>query len=100
MADPEQNEFQESGSLRLPRQGEILGLVVGLVGGGRLIVACKDGKERLCRIPGKIRRNIWVREGDVVIVVPWEVGGEKKGDIVWRYNKFQAEQLRKQGYIK
>ncbi|MCX8197071.1 MAG: translation initiation factor eIF-1A [Candidatus Micrarchaeota archaeon] len=100
MGETNLNEQEEEAPIRLPKQGEILGLVVGLVGGGRLMVACKDGKERLCRIPGKIRRNIWVREGDVVIVVPWEVGGEKKGDIVWRYNKFQAEYLRKHGYIK
>ncbi len=70
------------------------------MGGGRLMVQCKDGKERLCRIPGKIRRNIWVRDGDIVILVPWEIGGEKKADIVWRYNKMQAENLRRQGYIK
>lgn len=84
----------------MPRDKEILGVVIGTVGGGRLMVACKDGKERLCRIPGKIRRNIWVRDGDIVIIVPWEIGGEKKADIVWRYNKLQAEYLRRQGLVK
>jgi len=88
------------GSLRLPREGEILGVVIGTVGGGRLVVACKDGKERMCRIPGKIRRNIWVRDGDIVIIKPWEIGGDKKADVVWRYNKLQAEFLRNKGHIK
>ena len=88
------------GSMRLPREGEILGVVIGTVGGGRLLVACKDGNERMCRIPGKIRRNIWVRDGDIVIVLPWEIGGDKKADVVWRYNKLQAEFLRNKGYIK
>src|SRR3990167_6437729 len=86
-------------SVKLPKEGEILGVVIGTLGGGRLMVACKDGKERICRIPGKIRRNIWVRDNDIVIIVPWEIGGEKKGDIVWRYNKYQAEYLRSKGYI-
>lgn len=86
--------------VRLPKEGEILGVVMGVVGGGRLLIQCKDGKERMCRIPGKIRRNIWVREGDIVIITPWEIGGDKKGDIVWRYNKYQAETLRRQGHIK
>ncbi|VVC00273.1 Translation initiation factor 1A [uncultured archaeon] len=86
-------------STRLPREGEILGVVIGTLGGGRLHVACKDGKERVCRIPGKIRRNIWVRDNDIVIIIPWEIGGDKKGDIVWRYNKYQAEFLRSKGYI-
>ena len=90
----------QMGSLRMPREGEILGVVIGTVGGGRLMVSCKDGKERLCRIPGKIRRFIWVRDNDIVIIVPWEIGGDKKADIVWRYNKYQAETLRMKGLIK
>ncbi|MCX8175413.1 MAG: translation initiation factor eIF-1A [Candidatus Micrarchaeota archaeon] len=95
----ERTQEQTPGNVRLPREGEILGVVIGTLGGGRLQVQCKDGKERTCRIPGKIRRNIWVRDGDIVIVVPWEIGGDKKGDIVWRYNKYQAEWLRSKGYI-
>ncbi len=85
--------------VRLPREGELLGIVVGNVGGGRLQVQCKDGKERLCRIPGKIRRNIWVRQGDVVLVEPWKIEGEKRGDVIWRYNHLQADWLRNKGYI-
>ncbi len=99
MAD-EQPQEQPMGWVKLPRDNEILGVVIGTLGGGRLMVQCKDGKERMCRIPGKIRRYIWVRDGDIVIVVPWEIGGDKKADIVWRYNKLQAEWLRRQGHIK
>lgn len=99
MVDAQPQE-QPMGWVKLPRDNEILGVVIGTMGGGRLMVACKDGKERLCRIPGKIRRHIWVRDGDIVIIVPWEIGGDKKADIVWRYNKLQAEYLRRQGHIK
>jgi translation initiation factor 1A len=101
MAD-EPTPEQQMGRTKLPNEaeGEILGIVVGNVGGGRLTVQCKDGVERMCRIPGKIRRFIWVRDGDIVIIKPWGIGGEKKGDIVWRYNKYQAEWLRSKGYIK
>lgn len=102
MADEQPNPEQQVGWVRLPKpeEGEILGVVVGNVGGGRLTVQCKDGKERMCRIPGKIRRFIWVRDGDIVILKPWDIGGDKKADIIWRYNKFQAEFLRNKGYIK
>jgi translation initiation factor 1A len=88
--------------VKLPNEadGEMLGIVVGNVGGGRLTVQCKDGKERMCRIPGKIRRFIWVRDNDIVIIKPWDIGGDKKADIVWRYNKYQAEWLRNKGHIK
>lgn len=86
--------------VRLPVEGELLGVVLSTLGGGRLQVSCKDGKERICRIPGKIRRNIWVRQGDIVVVKRWDIDGEKRGDIIWRYNRLQADWLRAKGYIK
>jgi len=86
--------------VRIPREGEILGEVIGMMGGSRVLVQCTDGKERLCRIPGKIRRNIWVREGDVVIVEPWAIDRDKRGDVSWRYTRIQADWLRRKGYYK
>lgn len=86
--------------VRIPKEGEILGVVTGMMGGGRLAVSCKDGHERLCRIPGKIKRNIWVRDGDIVIIEPWQIDPDKRGDIIWRYNRLQADYLRNKGYIK
>ncbi|MFA4983435.1 MAG: translation initiation factor eIF-1A [Candidatus Micrarchaeia archaeon] len=100
MADEPVPPEQQVGWIRLPKEGEILGVVMGTLGGGRLMVQCKDGKERMGRIPGKIRRHIWVRDGDIVIVKPWEIGGDKKADVIWRYNKYQAETLRRQGHVK
>jgi translation initiation factor 1A len=42
----------------MPREGEVMGIVLGLMGGSRMRVACKDGNERMCRIPGKMRNKI------------------------------------------
>ncbi|MEM2909109.1 MAG: translation initiation factor eIF-1A [Candidatus Bilamarchaeaceae archaeon] len=92
-------EQQEEVRLRLPRKSEVIGLVVAVVGGSRMRVACRDGKERICRIPGRLKNTMWVREGDVVIVEPWEIEGDKKGDIVWRYTPLQASMLKQKGYI-
>lgn len=86
--------------MRTPRKDEIVGLVVGRMGGSRFAVNCSDKKERLCRVPGKIKHQIWVKEGDVVIIKPWEIEGDKKGDIIWRYTRIQADALRRQGYLK
>lgn len=90
---------EEQRRIRMPREGEVMGIVLGLMGGSRMRVACKDGKERMCRIPGKMRNKIWVREGDVVIVKPYEIEGDSKGDIIWRYNPFQARQLKERGEV-
>lgn len=85
--------------VRLPREGEILGIVTAMLGGSRMRVECKDGKERMGRIPGKLRNRIWVKEGDAVLLRPWEIEGDKKGDIIWRYLPLQARILRNKGYL-
>ncbi len=84
--------------VRLPRGKEMLGEIEQILGASRFKISCKDGRERICRIPGKFRRRIKVRAGDIVIVKPWEIEGDDKGDIVWIYNKTQMSWLRNKGY--
>ena len=91
--------MEEQSSFRKPKKNEIVGIVVSTLGGARMLVECADGKERNCRIPGRLRR-MWVREGDYVLVVPWEIEGDKRGDIVYRYKKLDVSKLRSKGYLK
>ena len=70
------------------------------MGGSRTKVRCLDGKTRICRIPGRLKRRLWVREGDVVIVEPWEYSGDEKGDIIYKYTKTQTRFLKNKGYLK
>ena len=85
--------------LRLPADNEVLGIVEQMFGASRMLVKCKDSKVRLCRIPGKIKRRVWIKEGDVVIVKPWDVQSDKRGDVVWRYTKTQVDRLVRQGLL-
>jgi len=84
--------------LVLPKEGEVLGRVVKLPGGDHVIVRCTDGKVRICRIRGKMKRRMWVRENDVVLVVPWDFQ-DKKADIVWRYIGAHVQWLVNNKYI-
>jgi len=84
----------------LPSQYDVLGIAVKMLGSERLMVKCQDGKERLCRIRGKLKRRVWVREGDVVLVSPWDFQADTRGDIFWRYRRNQVEWLRNHGYLK
>jgi translation initiation factor 1A len=87
--------------VRIPRNKELLGIVQQRLGGSRMRVLCLDGKERICRIPGRLRRALWVRENDVVLIEPWELGGDTKGDVVYKYRgKAEVEFLRRKGYLK
>ncbi|MEM3422490.1 MAG: translation initiation factor eIF-1A [Candidatus Bilamarchaeaceae archaeon] len=95
----EEEGGEEETKLRLPRKNEVFGVVIAIVGGSRMRVSCKDGKERICRIPGKFKNKMWVKDGDVVLVEPWPIEGDSKGDIVYRYTPLQASALRQKGYI-
>ena len=85
--------------LVIPQQGELLGRVIKLPGGDHIIVKCTDGKVRMGRIRGKMKRRMWVRENDVVLVVPWDFQ-DGKADIVWRYIGAHAEWLVNNNYIR
>ena len=86
--------------IRLPRGKQTFGIIEQRLGGSRMNVRCLDGKTRICRIPGRLKRHLWVREGDVTIVEPWEFGGEDKGDIIYKYSKSQVQFLNRKGYLK
>ncbi|MGI0035157.1 MAG: translation initiation factor eIF-1A, partial [Nitrososphaera sp.] len=60
-----------------PQEGELLGRVIKLVGGDNIIVRCTDGKVRTCRIRGKIKRRMWIRDNDIVLVAPWDFQPER-----------------------
>ena len=91
-------EFE--GKLRLPHrdEGEMFALATQRMGGDQIKCLCEDGEERSCRIPGKLRKKVWVREGDVVIIRLWEFQ-KSKADIVWRYLGFQMERLKREGRL-
>jgi translation initiation factor 1A len=89
----------ELNQLVVPSANDILGVAIKLLGYDRILVKCQDGNERLCRIRGKMKRRVWIREGDVVLVSPWDFQSDKRGDLIWRYTRAQAEMLRKKGYI-
>ncbi len=94
------NDQEEVVRVRVPRGKETLGVLEQRLGASRTKVKCLDGKVRICRIPGRLKRSLWVREGDIVLVEPWEYGGDEKGDIIFKYRKNQIDWLKKKGYLK
>ena len=84
----------------LPASNDVLGLAAKILGAERILVKCQDGKERVCRVRGKLKRRVWIREGDIVLVSPWDFQSDTRGDIFWRYRKNQTEWLRNHGYLK
>jgi translation initiation factor 1A len=83
----------------LPSSNDVLGVAVKMLGAERIMVKCQDGKERMCRVRGKLKKRVWIREGDIVLVSPWDFQSDTRGDIFWRYRQNQSDWLRKHNYL-
>jgi translation initiation factor 1A len=79
---------------RMPdqRNREMFGIADQLMGASKVKVMCEDGKSRMSRIPGKMKRRMWIKPGDLVIVKPWDFQDDK-ADIKYRYLRTQAVNL-------
>lgn len=99
---PKSNQTaQEEGfvRVRLPRGNQSLGVVEQRLGGSRMRVRCFDGKTRIVRIPGRLKRRLWIREGDIILVEPWELSSDEKGDVIFKYRPNQVKVLEKKGLL-
>jgi translation initiation factor 1A len=70
---------------RLPTKDEQFAVVIEMSGGSRLRATCEDGKTRMVRIGGKLKKRMWVRDNDLILIKPWPIQGDQKADLVHRY---------------
>ena len=77
---------------------EMFAIADQILGGRKVRAVCEDGESRLARIPGKMRRRQWVREGDLVIVQPWDFQ-DSRADVRMRYTKTQSIYLSRKGVL-
>ncbi len=87
--------------VRLPDRDneELIAIVDQKLGGPHLRVICDDGKERLARIPGKLKRRVWIKVGDVILVKLWEYRKDRC-DVVYKYSQTEVERLKQMGLLK
>ena len=93
------NEEEKVTRVKIPRGEEVLGIIEQRLGGNKMMVKCLDGKSRNCRVPGRLKRKLWLRPNDVVLIEPWELD-KNKGDVIFKYRDNQIEWLKKNGYLK
>jgi len=96
----EEASVEEVIRVRMPGKGETICIVTSMLGGGRLEAKCEDGFTRICRIPGKIKKRIWIKPGNLVLIKPWDIQKEERGDVVWLYSKAQEFWLKRKGFLK
>jgi len=91
---------EEVGRLPLPRRprGEVFGIASQLLGAARIRVMCEDNVSRMGRITGKMKKKMWIREGDLLVVRPWGFQ-EGKADILFRYSRTQSQYLQRRNLL-
>ena len=84
----------------LPSEGQVLCIVERVIGADHVLIRCLDDPERIrnARIPGKLRRRVWIREGDVVIAEVWDFQ-PNKADVVYRYQRDELKRLIVKGLL-
>lgn len=81
----------------LPKDDMFLGIVEKRLGGGRMRVRSVENEEFLARVPGRVKKFLWVRENDVVLLKPWEFD-KKKVDLIYKYKPIEVKHLHKKGF--
>ncbi len=86
--------------VRLPKSSELeqFGIITQLMGSDQVKAVCEDGTERQLRIPGKLKKRVWLRENDIIILKLWDFQ-PSKGDVVWRYLGNQVMWLKRKGCL-
>jgi translation initiation factor 1A len=56
-----------------------------MLGNGRLEAQCFDGARRLAHIRGKLRKKVWINQGDIILLSLRDYQDEK-GDVIMKYS--------------
>jgi len=73
----------------------MFGVVEAMLGNSRLQVRCEDNKMRIIRIPGKMRKRIWIRQKDVVLIEPWDIQSDERGDVIHKYRNSEVQWMKR-----
>ncbi|RKP05783.1 hypothetical protein THASP1DRAFT_32388 [Thamnocephalis sphaerospora] len=88
----------EKRELVLKDEGQEYAQVTKMLGNGRLEAQCFDGEKRLAHIRGKMRKKVWINQGDIVLLSLREFQ-DNKADVIMKYNPDEARALQKAGEL-
>lgn len=84
---------QEGRELIFKEEMQEYAQTVKLFGDSRMEVQCLDGVKRIGHIRGKMRKKMWIANGDVVLVSLREYEKDKC-DIIHKYNEEEVRKLK------
>jgi translation initiation factor 1A len=88
----------EKRELVFKEDGQEYAQVVKMLGNGRLEALCFDGEKRLAHIRGKLRKKVWINQGDIILLSLRDYQDEK-GDVIMKYTADEARSLKAYGEL-
>ncbi|XP_050527730.1 eukaryotic translation initiation factor 1A, X-chromosomal-like isoform X1 [Daktulosphaira vitifoliae] len=86
----------EKRELVFKEDGQEYAQVTKMLGNGRLEAMCFDGVKRLCHIRGKLRKKVWINQGDIVLIGLRDYQ-DTKADVILKYTPDEARNLKTYG---
>ena len=91
-------QVQEDRELTYKGESEEYAQVIKILGDGRFECNCADGVKRIAHVRGKMRKRIWIANGDIILVSLRDFEPEKC-DVVEKYKEKEVAKLKKAGEI-
>ncbi|KUI57606.1 Eukaryotic translation initiation factor 1A [Cytospora mali] len=88
----------EKRELTFKEDGQEYAQVVKMLGNGRLEAQCFDGTRRLGNIRGKLRKKVWINQGDIILLSLRDYQDDK-GDVILKYTADEARSLKAYGEL-
>lgn len=79
-------------------EGQEYAQITKMLGNGRLEVTCFDGIKRMGHIRGKLRKKVWMGQGDIILVSLRDFQDDQC-DVVHKYNSDEARTLKSNGEL-
>jgi translation initiation factor 1A len=88
----------EKRELTFKEDGQEYAQVLKMLGNGRLDAQCFDGTKRLAHIRGKLRKKVWINQGDIILLSLRDYQDDK-GDVILKYSADEARSLKAYGEL-
>ncbi|KAH8089640.1 hypothetical protein HD553DRAFT_304444 [Filobasidium floriforme] len=88
----------EKRELVFKEDGQEYAQVLKMLGNGRVEAQCFDGTKRLAHIRGKMRKKVWINQGDIVLLSLRDFQDDK-ADVIVKYTPDEARNLKQYGEL-
>ena len=92
------NEGDDKRELVFKDESQEYAQVLRMLGNGRLEAMCFDGEKRLAHIRGKMRKKVWINNGDIILLSLREFE-DGKADVIQKYTPDEARSLKQHGEL-